>query len=162
VANPPANTVTVFSASTRAVVAILSGGSYGFDTPTGVTSDGTDVWVTNYNGASVTEISGATEAEVNVVTNGSNLPSSIGPITYGDGYVFVVSPPGGSPMVSQITLAPPTVPWMMCNTNGPYLFNNPESAVVTGSTLWVVNEGGNSLTQMDTSTGNLVRTVFNG
>jgi hypothetical protein len=46
-----------------------------------------------------------------------------------------------------------------CTTNGPYLFNDPEAALVTGTSLWVVNEGGNSLTEMDTDTGNLSRTI---
>jgi hypothetical protein len=64
-------------------------------------------------------------------------------------------------MVSQISTTPAVVNWMMCNTNGPYLFNNPEAVVVVGSNLWVVNEGGNSLTEMDTVTGNLIRTVAN-
>jgi hypothetical protein len=73
--------------------------------------------------------------------------------------VFTLSPPGGSPMVTQITPSPATVEWMMCNTNGPYLFNNPQAAVVDGTNLWVVNEGGNSLTEMDTDTGALIRTV---
>jgi hypothetical protein len=48
---------------------------------------------------------------------------------------------------------------MMCNTNGPYLFNNPQSAVVAGSNLWVVNEGSSSLTEMDTDSGALIRTI---
>jgi hypothetical protein len=49
----------------------------------------------------------------------------------------------------------------MCNTNGPYLFNNPQSLVVAGTNLWVVNEGGNSLTEMDTASGNLIKTFAN-
>ena len=77
----------------------------------------------------------------------------VGPITYGDDYLFTASPPGASPMVSQITTAPPTANWMMCNTNGPYVFNNPQALVVAGTNLWVVNEGGNSLTEMDTDSG---------
>jgi len=80
-------------------------------------------------------------------------------VVTGDGYVFVISPPGYSPMVTQITPSTGTANWMMCNTNGPYLFDNPESAVVTGSDLWVVNEGGNSLTEMDASSGALLQTV---
>jgi len=157
VANPAVNTVTVFSAETRALIAILSGSAYGFDTPTGVAFDGHNVWVTNQNDKSVTEISASTLQDVNVLAS-SNLPW-VGPITYGDGYVFTVSPPGGSPMVSQIVPSPAAVTWMMCNTNGPYLFNDPEAAVVTGSSLWVVNRGGNSLTEMDADSGALIRTI---
>jgi len=32
---------------------------------------------------------------------------------------------------------------------------------VAGTNLWVVNEGGNSLTEMDTVTGALIRTIVN-
>jgi DNA-binding beta-propeller fold protein YncE len=121
--------------------------------------DGTNMWVTNQGDESVTEFSPATLGELNVLVSW-NLPM-VGPIAYGNGYLFAVSPPGSSPMVSQITPSPASVNWMMCNTNGPYLFNNPQAAVVAGTNLWVVNEGGNSLTEMDTVTGNLIRTVAN-
>jgi hypothetical protein len=159
VANSMANTVTVLNAGSRAFVASLSGGSFGFSTPTGITYDGTDMWVTNEGSSSVTEFSPTTLNELNVLDS-SNLPQA-GPIASGNGYVFAVSPWGSSPMVTQITTAPATVNWMMCNTNGPYLFNNPQALVVAGTNLWVVNEGGNSLTEMDTSTGNLIKTFFN-
>jgi hypothetical protein len=157
VANPSSNTVTVINAITRRLVDILSGPSYSFDWPSGVAFDGTNVWVTNPDADSVTEILPATLQALNVVVS-SNLPWVV-PIVAGDGYVFTVSPPGSSPMVSQIIPSSATVTWMMCNTNGPYDFNNPEAAVVTGSNLWIVNEGGNSLTEMDADSGALIRTV---
>ena len=159
VTNPGANTVTVVNAETRALVSVLSGSSYQFDAPTGAAFDGSDVWVTNQNSESVTEISASTLQEVNWVQSG-NLPW-VGPITYGNGDIFAISPPGDSPMVSQVVPSSGAVTWMMCNTNGPYLFNNPQAAVVTGTDLWVVNEGGNSLTEMDTGSGDLIRTVSN-
>ena len=162
VADSASNTVTVINAQTRGFVRTLTGPSYAFSTPIGVAFDGTDFWVTNQGADSVTEISATTLQAVDVLVDTTNLPS-VGPITFGDGYVFTLSPPGGSPMVSQVQIAPspPTVEWMMCNTNGPYLFNNPQAAVVFGSNLWIVNEGGNSLTQMDTDSGALIRTVSN-
>jgi YVTN family beta-propeller protein len=157
VANSTANSVTVFNATTRALAAVLANVSYGFSTPIGVAFDGHDVWVSNQGGESVTELSPTTLQELNVLVSG-NLPM-VGPITYGDGYVFTVSPPGSSPMVTQIVPSPANVTWMMCNTNGPYLFNNPQSLVVDGSNLWVANKGGNSLTEMNSDSGALIRTV---
>jgi hypothetical protein len=157
VANSAADTVTVLDAGDLAFVASLSDPSFGFSTPIGVAFDGTDVWVTNQGDESVTEFSPTTLEELNVLVSG-NLPM-VGPIAYGDGYVFAVSPPGSSPMVTQIIPSPASVSWMMCNTNGPYLFNNPQALVVAGDDLWVVNEGGNSLTEMDTDTGALIRTI---
>jgi hypothetical protein len=157
VANSAADTVTVLDAGDLAFVASLSDPSFGFSTPVGVAFDGTNVWVTNQGDESVTEFSPTTLEELNILVSG-NLPM-VGPIAYGDGYVFAVSPPGSSPMVTQIVPSPASVSWMMCNTNGPYLFNNPQALVVAGENLWVVNEGGNSLTEMDTDTGALIRTV---
>lgn len=151
------DSVTVLRAATRALVAVLSGPSFAFATPIGVTFDGTDVWVTNQADESVTELSPVTLQELNVVVSG-NLPM-VGPITYGDGYVFTVSPPGSSPMVSQIIPSSATVTWMMCNTNYPFQFDNPQSLAVDGENLWVANEGGNSLSEMDADTGVWIRTV---
>ena len=159
VANSAANTVTVLSAEDRAFVATLSGSTFDFSTPTSVTFDGSDMWVTNQGGGSVTEFSPTSLEELNVLVSG-NLPM-VGPIAAGSGYVFAVSPWGSSPMVTQITPAPAQVNWMMCNTNGPYLFNNPQSLVVAGGNLWVINEGSSSLTEMDTASGDLIRTIFN-
>ena len=73
--------------------------------------------------------------------------------------VFTASPPGSSPMVSQVVAATSTVTWMMCNTNGPYRFDDPQAVVVAGSRLWVLNTGGNSLTLMSTTTGALISTI---
>ena len=123
--------------------------------------------MTNRSGLSVTELSAGTGAVVQVVHNNSEdyLPAP-GAIAYGDGFLFVASPPGSSPMVTQVVPTDPaSLPWMMCNTNGPYTFSNPQSLVVYGTHLWVVNEGGaggpsgDSLTEMNASTGSLIGVV---
>jgi hypothetical protein len=118
---------------------------------------GHDLWVTNRTGDSVTEIAVGTDRVVRVLVDRTNLPTP-GPITAGDGYVFTLSPPGNSPMVSQITPSG-DVAWMMCNGNGPYLFSDPQAAVVAASHLWVVNKTSNSLTEMDPDSGALIRTI---
>ena len=56
-ANANGDSVTELSASTGALVKVIRGSSYGFDYPSGITSDGTHVWVANYWGNSVTEFS---------------------------------------------------------------------------------------------------------
>jgi hypothetical protein len=157
VTNSASNSVTEINADTMAFVATISGSSYGFDEPAGILNRYGTIWVANQAGGSVTEFSAATGDVVRVITN-SWLPTPV-PITFGDGYVFTASPPGSSPMVSQITPSSGSVNWMMCNTNGPYHFNNPQSLVVAGSNLWVVNEGGNSLTEINADSGALVRVV---
>jgi len=59
VANASGNCVTELSASTGALVKVLSGSNYGFDHPNAITSDGTHVWVANFYGSSVTELPGS-------------------------------------------------------------------------------------------------------
>ncbi len=54
-----ATAVTELSASTGALVKVLSGSNYGFDHPNAITSDGTHVWVANFYGSSVTELPGS-------------------------------------------------------------------------------------------------------
>jgi DNA-binding beta-propeller fold protein YncE len=158
VTNSASNSVTEIDSQTLALVARLQQASFKFQRPTGAVLEGTNLWVTNEAGDSVTEVDTSTGQLVRVVVDHVNLPTP-GPITVGDGYVFTVSPPGVSPMVSQITPDNGKVVWMMCNTNGPYLFSNPQSAVVSGSNLWIVSKGSSSLTEMDTDSGALIRTI---
>jgi hypothetical protein len=157
VTNAVTDSVTEISAASLAFVATVSGPSYQFAQPSGIVAEGSRLWVTNQAASSVTVFSGLTGSLVGVIVSG-NLPTP-GPITSGDGYVFTASPPGASPMVSQIDVHTGIVTWMMCNTNGPYLFDNPQALIVTHADLWVVNEGGNSLTEMNADSGALVRTV---
>jgi hypothetical protein len=158
VTNNAANSVTEINDRSMTVVTILQGPSYKFNKPTGAAVLGSDLWVTNQAGDSVTEIATNTDRVVRVVVDHTNLPTP-GPVVVGDRYVFTISPPGDSPMVSQIRPSNGAVAWMMCNNNGAYLFNDPQSAVVAGSSLWVVSKGGNSLTQMNTDSGALIRTI---
>jgi hypothetical protein len=170
VANSGSNSVTELNARDMSVVKIFSGpggaSNDPFHNPTGMVAEGGNVWVTNQGGLSVTEISAATGRVAQVVPNIEDYLPSPGAITYGDGYFFVASPPGSSPMVTQIVPTNPAkLPWMMCNTNGPYTFSNPQALVVYGPDLWVVNEGGaggppgNSLTEMNVWSGALVQVV---
>jgi hypothetical protein len=48
--------VTELNASDGSWVQTLSGGSYGFSNPLAVAVDGSNVWVTNETGNSVTEL----------------------------------------------------------------------------------------------------------
>jgi hypothetical protein len=152
------DSVTEIDSQTMAFVTRLQGPGFKFDRPVGAVVDGSDLWVANQGGDSVTEVATATGKPVRVVVDHTNLPTP-GPVTVGDGYVFTVSPPGNSPMVSQIAPGNGVVGWMMCNTNGPYLFSNPQAAAVSGSNLWVVSKDSSSLTDMDTDSGALIRTI---
>jgi hypothetical protein len=167
VTNSLGNSVTDIAATTMTLVSVLSASSYGFDEPIGIASHGGNVWVSNLNGKSLTEFAATTGTEEQVVTSpDDNYLPTPEPIAYGAGHVFVASPPGGSPMITQVVPTDPSqLPWMMCNTNGPYTFSNPQALVTYGTNLWVVNEGGaggptgNSLTEMNADTGALIQVV---
>lgn len=163
VANRAGNSVTELSAATMSLVAVLSGSPYDFDSPSGMTTYHGGVWVTNTAGQSITELSAGTDKVAQVVPNTDDYLPTPGPITAGDGSLFAASPPGSSPMITRVVPSKPaTLPWMMCNTNGPYTFSNPQALAVQGRNLWVVNEGGaggpagDSLTEMRARSGSLV------
>lgn len=141
-------------------------GAPAFATPAGLATIGGSVWVTNEAGKSLTELSAITGEVTRVVPQVSNFLPSPQAITAGAGMLFVASPPGASPMITQVLLSPKvSMPWMMCNTNGPYTFSNPAALLVDGPVLWVVNEGGaggptgNSVTEMYIWSGNLIRVL---
>jgi hypothetical protein len=166
VTNSAGNSVTEIDSDTMNLVTVLSSSTYDFDAPTGIAAHGSDVWVTNETGQSVTELSAATGEEMQVVTDNDDSLPAPGAIIYGDGFFFMASPPGSSPMVTQLVpSSPASTPWMMCNGNGPYTFSNPQALAVYGKNLWVVNEGGaggpsgNSLTEMNASTGAFMQVV---
>jgi DNA-binding beta-propeller fold protein YncE len=52
---------------TLALVKVITGSHYQFNTPQAISSDGTHVWVANYWGESVTELNAATGALVRVI-----------------------------------------------------------------------------------------------
>ena len=63
-----ATSVTELSASTGALVKVISGSAYKFNDPDAIASDGTHVWVANAAGDSVTELSASTGALVKVIS----------------------------------------------------------------------------------------------
>jgi len=166
------NSITAFAPATD-VVSIISGSTFQFDftvtagvpvVPEATARSGV-LWVTSPATSTVTEVKVKTLGLLQVVTNG-NLANP-GPIIASSEYVFTASPPGTSPMISQLTRKTSVVNWMMCNGNANYYYNDPQSLVVVGTSLWVVNEGGvsdengnvASLTQMNVSSGALVQVV---
>jgi len=131
-----------------------------FDKPAGITFDGVHLWVSNSANNSLTEINIFGKLVSVVSGHGMNVPGPItSAVTSKGTFVYVSSPPGGSPMINAFPLNSVRSPWQMCNTNGPYAFVNPEALLVTGDTLWVANTGGNSLTEMYATTGFWIRDI---
>lgn len=166
VADAGGDAVSILDPATMKLQALRRGG-FGFADPTGLAVLGGDVWVTDTAGQSLTELAAASGKLVRTVPDVSGYLPSPGPIAAGDGDLYVASPPGGSPMITRIVPGRQVrLPWMMCNTNGPYTFSNPRALVVDGTHLWVVNQGGgagapagDSVTEMNARSGALVRVL---
>ena len=69
--NRDGDSVTELNASTGALVQVITGSSYGFDSPDAISSDGTHVWVANPDGDSVTELTRLDGALVQVISGSS-------------------------------------------------------------------------------------------
>ncbi len=155
--DPLAGSVTVIDGTTGSFVQQVSGPGDGFESPAGIAYSDGNVWITDSGSYQVTELT-PSGSLVEVITNSSNdsnygfdHPTAI-VATAGD--VYVDSPPGSSPMITEVNSATAEGDWFECNTNSPDpRFDNPTGLVVTGSDAWVVSPGDNTLTELDLSAG---------
>jgi hypothetical protein len=157
VTDPNAGTTTEFVASTGAFVRRVSASADGLERPSGIAFDGTHLWISDAATDAVTELS-ANGALVRTVSNASldrnygfNAPTAV--VASGTD-IYVISPPGASPMVTQITASTAEGNWYECNTNTPSPnFDNPTDLVVTGGHVWVVSPRNNTLTELSVALG---------
>jgi outer membrane protein assembly factor BamB len=158
-ANADAGSVSVINATTGRLVRNVHAPADGLQTPRGIAFDGTHLWITDTDPGTLTELT-ASGALVQLVTDTSarNVYLEQGTVVAAHaGQVYVISPPGASPMVSRIVAATAKGMWFECNTNTPDpQFVNPAGLAVQGHHVWVVSPGNNSLAELHVSTGLLV------
>ena len=135
------------SASTGALVQVIQGSSYGFDDPLGISSDGTDVWVANSAGDSVTELSASTGALVQTISDPSLFQYPVG-ISSDGAYVWVAN---YDQLGNSVTDVLDELPF----SDPSYGFNGPWAISSDGTNVWVANYLGGSVTELSAST-NLV------
>lgn len=157
VTNTVGNSVTEFDATSGAWIRTLTSSAYQLHGPSGIAFDGTRLWVADYTTDKITVIVAATGALSQVFSAAAPGPA---PVAVGNLRVYVASPAGSSPMVTAYSAVTTAYQWMMCNSNAPYTFNNPQSMLVVGTELWVANTSGNSLTEMNAITGSYLQRVF--
>jgi DNA-binding beta-propeller fold protein YncE len=142
--------VTEMSASTGAFEALLSGPSYHFSLPSGISSDGTHVWVANSESTpdSVTEISASTGQVVRTVS----LPSGLSIFgLYADGtHVWVPICENALDSLVEIDSSTGSVKTLSGSSFG---FDCPYAVTSDGTHVWVANEAGNSVSDVDVATG---------
>jgi hypothetical protein len=131
----------------------------GFSSPSGIASDGTNLWEINAAADTVDELSGTSLALLG--SSSTNLWDP-GVVIATTSLVWVSSSSvaGSSSMVTQFTGSGASLssPWMMCNSNGPYKFGNPSGFALSGTSLWVANLADDLVDQMNATTGALVAT----
>lgn len=140
----PVTGLTELKAATGAPVRVLNGSRYGFAGPIAVAPDGR-LWVTNFDGDSVTVLNAATGAPaVNGATYGFSLPRG----TVSDGtYAWVANT--GDNSVTELSA---TTGALIRALRGPrYRFNDPGAIAADGHRIWVANSGGNSVTEFPAS-----------
>jgi hypothetical protein len=158
--DPSAGSLTEVATATGDFVQRLTDTSFGLEDPKGIAYDGSNLWVSDSATNSVTELT-AGGALVQVIGNGSNNANygfdSPRSVVASARAVYVVSPPGASPMVTKIITATANGQWYECNTNSPDPeFVNPTGIALLGSDIWVVSPGNNSLAELQSSTGSLL------
>jgi hypothetical protein len=157
VTDPQAGSATEFVAGTGAFVRRVSATADGLDRPSGIAFDGTHLWISDTASDAVTELA-PNGAFVRTIANtsldrnyGFNAPTAV--VASGS-EIYVISPPGASPMVTQITASSAEGNWYECNTNTPSPnFDNPTDLVVTGDHVWVVSPANNTLTELSLALG---------
>jgi len=120
------------------------------NTPQDVSSDGTDVWVTNEFSNSVSEIQASTGTVINTIAVGG-YPQGIS----SDGTdVWVAN--SNSNSVTEIRASTGTV------INTIAVGGNPRGISSDGTDVWVANYTSNSVTEIQASTGTVINTIAVG
>jgi hypothetical protein len=166
VADKGSNDVTDITIASGGLVRVISGA--GLDGPDGAAYDNGYVWVSNSANDSATRITAATDAAAQY-SSGSYGFGSPSAIAASNGYIYVLSPFGSSPMVTKIDDATGTTPWYMCNTNGPYYFSDLSAVAIANGEVWVASADGanypdsraatGSLTELYATYGGVIQTV---
>jgi DNA-binding beta-propeller fold protein YncE len=151
------NGVTEIDASSGALVQQITGSSYGFDWPSAISSDGTNVWVVNFNN-SVTEIDAVTGALVQVIsgsTYGFNDHDGLSTISSDGTHVWTANFGGNT--VTEMSANTGALTQLIGSNS--YGIDYPFGVSSDGAHVWVANESGNSVSEIDAATGAIVQVL---
>ena len=135
------------AASAGAVVETITVGS----APLGVSSDGTHVWVANYDSDTVTELDASTGAVVQTITVGSEPVRRL----------LRRHPRLGHERPAATRSRSWTPPPARSSRPSPWAAI-PAAVSSDGTHVWVANSDGNTVTELDASTGAVVQTITVG
>jgi hypothetical protein len=168
--------ITELDAATGEVIADYRQQSLGPGIATQMTLDGNQIWVaSNYSDDTsgvatglgyVTEINAATGKVIRRLTSSSYHFDHPEALTVAGGYLWVVN---GGPLAGYSTAPLDSTSGSLDKislSTGALLqtitsaaFDDPQDIAASGTTLWISNNDGNSLTEVSAATGTVVRTV---
>ncbi len=169
VTNVVGNSLTELNVSNGAQVQIFSGASRDLSEPMGIAGNGTDLWVANLSSNSVAEVSCGTGSSIRSINSGSlNSPVAV---AVGGTKVWVASQanqtaPNGnvilnSSSVTAYNTSSGSLEESVTGTNVNVL-NGSSGISVSGGNVWITNANGNSVTELDATTGYVVRVIEGG
>jgi YVTN family beta-propeller protein len=148
----PGHTVSEIDASTGTVIRTIPVGS----DPVGVSSDGTHVWVTNYDEDTVSEIQASSGTVIRTIPVGSypgaDGVSSDGTHVWVTNYTAEAGPVPGH-TVSEIDASTGTVIRTIP------VGNRPVGVSSDGTHVWVTNFDDSTVSEIKASTGTVIRTI---
>jgi hypothetical protein len=151
-------TETGGTTATSPGITVTVNNTFAFNQPFAIASDGTNVWVVNSVGNTVTEVKASDGSWVRNLSGGSYGFDGISGIAFGGAHLWVANGSGNS--VTEMNASDGS--WVQTLSGGSYRFNGPHVMAYDGSHLWVGNQSGNSVTELNASDGSWVRTVSGG
>jgi sugar lactone lactonase YvrE len=162
VANEAGNSVSEINPSDGTWMATFTSGGRGFKQPTAITSFGPDLFIANGAG-SVSEIRARDGALVRIISGAKYGFVDPVAIEVAGSKLYVLNagrPSAATPVAGSITEINARTGTLVRRVTGPrFAFDDPVAFAVSGSDVFVADKSNNSMTEVSTTTGALVRVV---
>jgi hypothetical protein len=126
---------------------VVSGSTFGLDGPSGISSDGTHVWVANYYSPSVTELDASTGALVQVISGNTLAGFDYSNGISSDGTDVWVTDSFANSVAELDASTGALVQVISGESSG---FERPIDISSEGTHVWVTNYNGNDVTELST------------
>jgi hypothetical protein len=156
VTNRDGNSVTEVSASNGSHIRTVHGSGYAFNRPSAIAVYGSDLFVANGAGF-VTELSAGNGAPVRIIAGSQYHFANPVAIALAGSTVVVVNGAG-----SLTEFSADSGNLVRTVSGSSFGFDNPVALAVSGSDVFVADRGSNAVTEVNTTTGALVRVVRGG
>jgi len=151
--------LTEISIVTKQIVNEIGNATYKFDCPDALAFDGTNIWVANWRGNSLTEIDASTGALIRTIS-GSNIEAPISLAVVGTNLWVGNFPNTGVPASFAIinTVTGNSVKTLTQGQLGPHwTIEWPICMVAAGMDVWVADQGGVDVSEFNGRTGAYLR-----